>query len=84
MGYFTVKVLYNWLGENKPYGGAKVCLRFEGLLSGGFTEDRYTDGSGEASFDVGDRWEGTTVYVDGSEYGTFPCQGGSVARIIRR
>jgi hypothetical protein len=58
----TVKVI--WQSSGKPAEGRKVSLGFNALLSGGVTNNEYTNGNGEAHFNT-ENGEGQ-VFVDGS------------------
>jgi len=58
----SVKVIREQNG--KPEKGAKVALGFDGLFSGGVTENQWTDANGDAHFDV-DPGKGE-VYVNGN------------------
>ncbi len=58
----TVKVVDKHKGQ--PVKGARVSLYISGFLTGGVTQARYTDDSGEASFDYD---SASIVYVNGQE-----------------
>jgi len=58
----TVKVVDKRTGQ--PIKGAKVSLYISGFLTGGVTNNEYTDDSGEASFDYD---YASIVYVNGQE-----------------
>ena len=53
--------------DGKPVSGHRVVLEFSGI-TGGMSDDEYTDSDGVAEFDVEYGQEGT-VYVDGSDEG---------------
>lgn len=57
----TVKVIHEQSGE--PWENQKVALGFDGLFSGGVTNDEYTDSRGEAHFDY--KPGNGKVYVNG-------------------
>lgn len=65
-------------GDQSSTTGCRVCLEFEGgLVGGGFSDDEYTDSSGNAYFTV-DQWTSGTVYVDGNDERGWGWQDGSV------
>lgn len=72
MSYSSTIFVYSSGGT--PLRGAKVSLCFDGLFSGGFTRDVYTDSRGVAQIDHSSR--GTaTVYVSGRRRGQFHAPG---------
>jgi hypothetical protein len=67
----SVKVC--WKDTGKPAEHRKVALSFDGLFSGGVTNNEYTDRNGDAHFDY-NSGQGK-VYVDGNTAHTGRLEG---------
>lgn len=64
----TVKVVYK--DDGKPAKDKKVAVSIDGLFTGGFSSDEWTDAEGEAHFDItpgeGKVWVGREVAFKGN------------------